>query len=257
MKCIVYVSEAPLTKNGIRLPVGLSGIVKASNRNNNSDITGFLCYRQGCYFQIIEGPETQINQLALKISIDSRHENFQVLINKPILQRSFSEWKVNVFNFIDKNDLFEQFIESYKLEIADMTGQQKMHLGYFHDLAAVTHPEQTAPNSEQSYEGKDLRLIAWPDFNLISQSQIAVNLCIKITKQPYPFNQLIAGYDFEEYEQTIEIIKKIDALGILKVTESKSPKALTQPKKQTQEPVIQTKKPSSFYGAIKKFLGMR
>ena len=62
MKCIVFVSEAPITSSGVRLPVGLSNIVKAWNRNKTADVTGFLCYRNGHYIEVTEGPaEKSIN----------------------------------------------------------------------------------------------------------------------------------------------------------------------------------------------------
>ncbi|SLJ85277.1 BLUF domain-containing protein [Psychrobacter sp. DAB_AL43B] len=255
MKCIAYVSEVPLTNGGVRLPVGLSGIVRASNRNKASDITGFLCYRHGYYIQVIEGPDREVSQLASKIEVDSRHENFRVFINKRISERCFPDWRVNVFDFIDQSPLFKQFITGYRAEIANLTEAQKLPIQYFHDLSSIPDSDHSNINSSQSYEGKNLRLLAWPDFNLINQSQMIIDLCVKLTKQPYSFDQLLDDDQLGTREHIITTLEKFDALGILKVTESELLKEPEQPKE--QKPETQTKKPSSFYGAIKKFLGMR
>lgn len=249
MKCIAYVSEVPLTSCGVRLPIGLSGIVKSSNRNKESDMTGFLCYRQGYYIQVIEGPDKEVSQLALKISVDSRHEKFRVFINKRISERIFKDWKVNVFDFIDHDPLLKQFITGYKTEIANLSDAQKSPIQYFYDLNSILDSDHTNINSSQNYKGKSLRLVAWPDFTIINQSQRIIDLCVKLTKQPYPFDLLINDVQMGTHEQIIATLEKFDALGILNVTESE----LLEEKK----PEIQTKKPSSFYGAIKKFLGMR
>lgn len=251
MKCIAYISEAPLTNRGVRLPIGLSDIAKASNRNSAADMTGFLCYRQGCYLQVIEGPDEEVSQLVSKLLADSRHENTLVFINKSISKRSFPDWKVNVFSFLDQSPLFKQFITGYRFEIISLNEQQKLRIKHFPDLGSILDSGNTNINVSQSYEGKELRLLAWPDFNLIGQSQIVIDLCVKLTKKSYSFDHLVVSAQFGTPEQITATIKKFDALGILKVTES----LVEQPKEQKQE--IQTKKSSSFYGAIKKFLGMR
>lgn len=242
MKCIAYISKAPLTKSGVCLPIGLSDIVKASNRNQRSNMTGFLCYRQGYYFQVIEGPHKEVEQLVLKISTDSRHSEPCILIDRRIYKRCFREWKVSVFDFVDQSQLFKQFIKNYKVDAASFSEQQKLGIQKFYDLKNLSY--------SKNYEGKNLRLIAWPDLNQISQSQTIINLCVKLTKKPYPFDQLVDDELFGTRDQVIEALDKFQNLGILTVTESEIVK-------QQESEIIRIKNPSSFFCAIKKFLGMR
>lgn len=100
---------------------------------------------------------------------------------------------------------------------------------------------------EVYYKGKSLKLLAWPDLNHVSNPQMIMDLCVKLTKKPYPFDTLVASGEFGSSPQVTEIINGFDQSGILSVTE-------TQP---LDEPKVNEKKPNKFYGAIKKFLGMR
>lgn len=242
MKCIAYISKAPLTKSGVCLPIGLSDIVKASNRNNNSDITGFLSYRQGYYFQVLEGSDQEVEELASTIAADPRHSDPYFFINKPISKRCFQEWKVSVFDLVDQSQLFKQFMENYKIEVASFNEQQKLGIQKFYDLRNLSY--------SKNHEGKDLRLIAWPDLNQIGQSQTIIDLCIKLTKKPYPFEQLVNDEQFGTRDQVIKALNQFQMLGILTVTESEVSET-------PEVEVIQTKEPSRFFGAIKRFLGMR
>ena len=79
-----------------------------------------------------------------------------------------------------------------------------------------------------------------------------MNLCVKLTKNPYPFDSLVASDEFGTYDQVTDIIKDFESLGILTVTEP-APSAVSEPAKPQDIPA---KKPSRFYGAIKRFLGM-
>lgn len=241
MKCIAYISKAPRTRSGVRLPIGLSGIVKASNRNKKSAITGFLCYRQGYYFQVMEGPSEEVEQLALKISVDSRHSDPCIFVNEDISERCFKTWKVSAFNLVDQSQLFKQFRESYNINLSGFNEQQKLGIQKFYDLKKISRQE--------NYEGKDLRLIAWPDLNHIDHSQTLINLCVKLTKKPYPFEKLVEDEGFGTQDQVIEALNQFKALGILTVTESEF-------SQEQQVEKVHREEPSSFFGAIKKFLGM-
>lgn len=252
MKCIAYISKAPLTKVGVCLPIGLSDIVKASNRNQKAGMTGFLCYRQGYYFQVIEGPSKEVSQLASRISVDSRHSDPWIFINKRISERCFKEWKVSVFNFVDQSLLFEQFITGYRAEIVNLTEQQKLRIQHFYDSKAIYDLKSDIAPLQKNYEGKNLRLTAWPDFNRIGHSQTMIDLCVKLTKNPYPFDQLVADGQLGTRDEVVKTLIQFEGLGILTVTESELPK-----QQEEEKEVTNTKKPSSFYGAIKRFLGMR
>ncbi|MHA3725073.1 BLUF domain-containing protein [Leucobacter sp. HY1910] len=64
----------------------------ARRKNTIRGITGILLFRQGKFFQYIEGPERSIKDLYREICADSRHTNLRVLLETPVHERRFSEW---------------------------------------------------------------------------------------------------------------------------------------------------------------------
>lgn len=243
MKRVAYVSRTPISERGIRLPVGMSDIVEISRKcNPMAQVTGMLSYRKNQYLQVLEGPYDVINDLMAKILADTRHEDVWVFIDENISERGFPNWGVSVFDFVDYGPFFTTFIEEHLPQIDRFSEPQRLRLQPFVNV------NKTSVKVEKTYDGKSLRLLAWPDLNSVEQPQMIMGLCVKLTKKPYPFDQLVDSGEYGTHEQVTEIIKKFEALGILAITEPE-PEVL-------QAQVIQTKKPNKFYGAIKKFLGM-
>ena len=242
MKCIAYVSRVPIKDRSIRMPSGLSDIISVSSKHNpQSHITGIISYREGQYLQVLEGPDIEVDRLMAKISSDTRHENIWVFLNKSVTERSFRNWGISVFDFVDQGAFFDDFIEKNSVVLNSFDEQQTKRIQPFFDI----HKSKTA--SQKDYKGKSLKLLAWPDLNHVSNPQMIMDLCVKLTKKPYPFDTLVASGEFGSSPQVTEIINGFDQSGILSVTE-------TQP---LDEPKVNEKKPNKFYGAIKKFLGMR
>ena len=67
-------------------------LTKARNKNAALGITGMLLHVDGCFFQVLEGPEDAVNGLAETIRQDPRHGRMTTIINEPIARRAFSEW---------------------------------------------------------------------------------------------------------------------------------------------------------------------
>ncbi|MBH0096668.1 BLUF domain-containing protein [Psychrobacter sp. NZS113] len=247
MKCIAYVSRAPISRasvrdHSVRMPTGLSDIISASREHNpKSQITGIVSYRDGQYFQVLEGPHLEVDKLMAKIAADSRHEDIWVFLDTGITERSFPNWIVSVFNFVDQRIFFNAFVENHRSIFNIFDDYQKNRIKSFIDINKI----DTVPDIY--YQGKNLRLLAWPDLNNESNPQMIMSLCIKLTKKPYPFDFLVDSGEFGTPQQVTQIVKEFERSGILSVTEA--------------EPVVETvvnkKKPNKFYGAIKKFLGMR
>lgn len=257
MKCIAYVSRPPIIERDLRLPTDISGIVKASKRfNSEAHITGIILYRQGQYFQVLEGPDRVLDTLMSKILIDTRHEDIWVFTDLPIVERDFSRWEVNIFDFINKGPEFSQFVENNRQKLNSFTEQQKTRLKPFINLDKEYIENNSIENKNTEdksvYDGKSLRLLAWPDLNNVRQPKIIIALCVKLTKKPYPFDKLVHEGEFGTHQQLSEIIETFETSGILTITK-------TEPEPEptiTQKQVPETKKPKSFYGAIKRFLGM-
>lgn len=249
IKCIAYVSKAPLIKRGVVLPVGLSEIVKSAKRNESQELTGLLSYRKGYYVQVIEGPEHSVDSLISKIFEDNRHLDPLIFINKYISKRCFNECNISVFDFVDQNHMFEKLLESYKSDIQNLSIQQKQRIQHVYDVDAHVNSSSDTNKTTKNYDGKNVKLIAWPDFNRINHSPALMNLCIKLTKESHPFEQLVNDGEFGTREEVTDMIRNFDALSILEVSASDY-------KAEEKQQITENKKPSRFYGAIKKFLGM-
>ncbi len=63
-------------------------------RLNNAilEITGILLYKDGSFFQILEGDEAVVETLFETISKDQRHKTVTKIIMEPIEERSFADW---------------------------------------------------------------------------------------------------------------------------------------------------------------------
>jgi len=242
MKCIAYVSRAPISDRSIRLPTGLSDIIRISrNKNLKSQITGIISYREGQYLQVLEGHDLEVDKLMSKIASDPRHEDLWVFLDVRVAKRSFPNWGVSVFDFVDQGSFFNAFIENNSAVLNSFDEYQQKRIQPFIDIKK----SDTVP--EKYYEGKNLRLLAWPDLNNESEPQMIMNLCVKLTKKPYPFSALVSSGEFGTHHQVTQIIREFERLGLLSVTEAEP----------INEQTINEKKSNKFYGAIKKFLGMR
>ena len=72
---------------------------QAAKKNAGDDITGILMAKGGLFFQIIEGPEENIDRLFTNILKDSRHEKITTLgIQIGDLKRLFPNWHMKEIN---------------------------------------------------------------------------------------------------------------------------------------------------------------
>ena len=72
---------------------------QAAKKNAENDITGVLMAKGGVFFQIIEGPEDNIDRLFTNILKDPRHEKVITLgIQTGDLKRLFPNWHMKEIN---------------------------------------------------------------------------------------------------------------------------------------------------------------
>ncbi len=84
---------APVGGGGIEPEV--ARILSQSRRNNpRQNIGGVLCYRDGFFFQCLEGDATDVDNVFRKITADPRHRDVKVLSMRPIEQRRFKSWSM-------------------------------------------------------------------------------------------------------------------------------------------------------------------
>lgn len=75
----------------------IKDILETSIRKNALlGVTGLLIYANGCFFQIIEGPDKQLDDLYKDIKSDNRHQGIITLMDEKINNRSFPDWSMSV-----------------------------------------------------------------------------------------------------------------------------------------------------------------
>lgn len=94
----------------------LEGLLRVSRQNNlRDDITGLLLFRNGCFIQVLEGPETQVDTAYHRISLDSRHREIFVIYENAALKRDFPQWAM-AFNGDPQETIagLSDFLNPYK-----------------------------------------------------------------------------------------------------------------------------------------------
>lgn len=215
MKCIVYISKVPTNRNGATVPTGLSEIFRvARKRNSGFKITGVLSYRHGRYIQVLEGGAKEVDQLFSNILLDSRHEQVTILLDLPITRRSFPDWNMKLLQSVNKDARFIEFMTKNTDEVYSLDPNKRQQLEHFYQLKGQR------PQLKSTYDGKDLMLLAWPDFMVIKQSPVIMELCARLTRRPFSYDTLLKSGDFGTKQQLDKILNKFEILEILKITDS-------------------------------------
>lgn len=68
----------------------------ARARNHANAVTGLLVYDHGCFFQWLEGPAEKVAEIWAAIQRDPRHGDIEVLGEKQIARRLFSDWDMRL-----------------------------------------------------------------------------------------------------------------------------------------------------------------
>ncbi len=108
-------------------------------RINNAKlkVTGMLLFRDGSFFQVLEGDRVVVETLFERIERDKRHERMTKIIQEPIDERAFGEWTMGYSKISSKelatipglNDFFAKG-QSY-MDLGK--GRAKSLLGAFKD----------------------------------------------------------------------------------------------------------------------------
>lgn len=108
---VTYVSRMTL-KAGIT-PRTLSDIMAVAQRENSAhQITGFLCFGNGYFFQYIEGEKSAIEQLFGNIQHDGRNRDVTLKSKGVIEQRLFQDWQMLMVN-INNPETHEDIINAF------------------------------------------------------------------------------------------------------------------------------------------------
>lgn len=108
---LTYVSRMTL-KAGVT-PRTLSDIMTVAQRENLAhQITGFLCFGNGYFFQYIEGEKSAIEQLFGNIQRDGRNRDVTLKSKEVIEQRLFQDWQMLMVN-INNPETHEDVINAF------------------------------------------------------------------------------------------------------------------------------------------------
>ena len=91
MKRIVYLSQhaQPITA------AELTSILNTARRKNlTSELTGILISHKTRFFQVLEGPPSELDRTYAKILKDPRHCNMQLIDACLVQERAFSNWRM-------------------------------------------------------------------------------------------------------------------------------------------------------------------
>ena len=108
---LTYMSRITL-KAGVT-PRTLSDIMAVAQRENLAhQITGFLCFGNGYFFQYIEGEKSAIEQLFGNVQRDGRNRDVTLKSKGMIEQRLFQDWQMLMVN-INNPETHEDVINAF------------------------------------------------------------------------------------------------------------------------------------------------
>ena len=88
---LIYTSAAtrPMTLDDLR------ALLRAARAHNAAaGISGLLLHVDGAFLQVLEGRHELVQALYARIRRDSRHTGAYVLLDTPIVRRSFGDWSM-------------------------------------------------------------------------------------------------------------------------------------------------------------------
>ena len=95
---LVYVSSATSL---FRLPDLVGLLEQARELNARDGISGLLLYRDGAFVQVLEGPREAIQATYQRIQSDARHTRVVTLLDEPLAEREFADWRMGFFSLED------------------------------------------------------------------------------------------------------------------------------------------------------------
>ncbi|MFK7889893.1 MAG: chemotaxis protein CheB [Granulosicoccus sp.] len=142
---------------------------QALGNNRKHGITGYLSWKNGRFFQYLEGPENAVTALMDKISRDTRHKVLQVLSLGTIEQRRFLSW--DMLNMTGAGipdiriaDLIEDVMNSTIGKVFAESESQRMVIEMLDQMSKL-HREivlrKNPSSSTLSNEGKPLFIVAF------------------------------------------------------------------------------------------------
>ncbi|MEZ5225147.1 MAG: BLUF domain-containing protein [Acidimicrobiales bacterium] len=90
---LIYVSQNLILGSRDEVVASVEQILVASRqRNAEASITGALMFNDGCFAQVLEGPEDAVIATHERILADPRHAKVVMIAEQPVEARQFGGW---------------------------------------------------------------------------------------------------------------------------------------------------------------------
>ena len=101
-------------------------LTEAREANGKRSVTGLLLYREGSFYQVLEGAESEVMSTFNGIKGDPRHDSVRVLFKGDATTREFADWQMGFINldgvelgaltgysdFLNREDNAKDFLEN-------------------------------------------------------------------------------------------------------------------------------------------------
>lgn len=116
MRQIFYVSESTVPHD----QAALDAILTRSRHNNALDgVTGLLWSDGARFAQVIEGDERAIEDAMGRILADPRHHRIEVLHDRPVTERQFGSWSMDLRDARTAPDTFDERLRRLFADASD------------------------------------------------------------------------------------------------------------------------------------------
>lgn len=95
---IVYASESRIGEADRKAKIDRL-VASARDFNHQNDITGFLLATPGAFAQVLEGEQDVVAETYGRIVVDPRHAAIRLMIEEPIVERSFKRWAMGLAEY--------------------------------------------------------------------------------------------------------------------------------------------------------------
>lgn len=220
----MYVSHAifaDIQKNDI-VPVELSCLIRDSVKSNKKNfIKSILVYKGNHYLQVIEGCESQVDNLFSKIINDERHKDITILLNTPIAGKIFNKPLQCIVDMNDEKILY--FLRRYQHVLDQLKPIERKKLDIFYNLSYLKKE-----NTEQfisfdgNFNGKIIQLAKWPDIDASVTNMEEIELCSILVKHPKSY-EYVRDKIFSSNEVMLcDLLNKYNELSILKIAKNQN-----------------------------------
>jgi len=109
---LVYISQATFEDDITSLVRPEVNRILLQSRKNNPilGVVGALYYKNGYFFQVLEGSKSDVDNLYKKVEQDPRHKNVKVIKNRLIDRTGFTNWSMK---YGTKDDDVNELLNSH------------------------------------------------------------------------------------------------------------------------------------------------